>query len=91
MNGFGVIVEDFGDSAGHAVIVGNTRIADPSRRWAIKLDDETLMFADPCQVLDSSKLNIVGAGREGVAAGGINLAVGQADTHRGIEQGQDVG
>jgi hypothetical protein len=42
----GAIVDDFGDSAGHAVIVGNTRIADPSRRWAIQLDDGNLMFAD---------------------------------------------
>ncbi len=46
----GVIVEDFGDSAGHAVIVGNTRIADPSRRWAINLDDGTLVFANTTDV-----------------------------------------
>jgi hypothetical protein len=42
----GEIVEDFGDSAGHAVTVGNTRIADPFRRWAIQLDDGSLIFAD---------------------------------------------
>jgi len=42
----GVIVEDFGDSAGYAVIVGDSRIAEPSRRWAIELDDGTLTFAD---------------------------------------------
>jgi len=28
------------------ITVGNTRIAEPSRCWAIKLDDETLLFAD---------------------------------------------
>jgi hypothetical protein len=43
---FGVIVEDFGDSAGYAVTVGNTRIAEPSRRWAIELDDGNLIFVD---------------------------------------------
>lgn len=42
----GVIVEDFGDSSGYAVTVGNTRIAEPSRRWAIELDDGNLIFAD---------------------------------------------
>lgn len=43
---FGVIVDDFGDSAGYAVTVGNTRIAEPSRRWAIELDDGNLIFVD---------------------------------------------
>ena len=43
---FGVIVEDFGESAGYAVTVGDTRIAEPSRRWAITLDDGALIFAD---------------------------------------------
>ena len=42
----GVIVEDFGDSAGYAITVGDTRIAEPSRRWAIELDDGRLVFAD---------------------------------------------
>jgi hypothetical protein len=42
----GVIVDDFGDSSGYAVTVGNTRIAEPSRRWAIELDDGNLIFAD---------------------------------------------
>jgi hypothetical protein len=42
----GVIVEDFGDSAGAAVVVGNTRIAEPSRRWAVEIDDGQLVFAD---------------------------------------------
>jgi hypothetical protein len=43
---FGVIVEDFGDAAGYAVTVANTRIAEPSRRWAIELDDGNLIFVD---------------------------------------------
>ena len=42
----GVIVEDFGDSAGYAVTVGHTHIVDPSRRWAIHLDAGTLIFVD---------------------------------------------
>ena len=42
----GVILEDFGDSAGHAVTVGDVRIAEPSRRWAIRLDNGQLIFAD---------------------------------------------
>jgi hypothetical protein len=43
---FGVIVEEFGDSAGYAVTVGQTRIVEPSRRWAINLDDGSLIFVD---------------------------------------------
>ena len=42
----GVIVEDFGDAPGYAVIIGETRIAEASRRWAIELDDGNLIFAD---------------------------------------------
>ena len=42
----GVIVDDFGDSSGYAVTVGNTLISGPSRRWAIELDDGNLIFAD---------------------------------------------
>lgn len=42
----GVIVEDFGDAPGQAVGVGEVRIAEPSRRWAINLDDGTLVFVD---------------------------------------------
>ena len=42
----GVIVEDFGESAGAAVMVGDIRIAEPSRRWAVELDDGRLIFVD---------------------------------------------
>jgi hypothetical protein len=49
----GVIVEDFGDSAGAAVIVGTTRVAGPSRRWAITLDDGGLVFADSVDIANA--------------------------------------
>jgi hypothetical protein len=42
----GVIVEDFGSAAGYAVTIGPTRIAEPSRRWAIHLDNGALIFVD---------------------------------------------
>jgi hypothetical protein len=42
----GTIVEDFGDTAGMAVTVGDSRIVEPSRRWAVLLDDGSLVFAD---------------------------------------------
>jgi hypothetical protein len=42
----GVIVEDFGDVAGSAVTIGDVRFAEPSRRWAVNLDDGSLLFAD---------------------------------------------
>jgi hypothetical protein len=42
----GAIIEDFGDSAGYAVTVVNTRVAEPSRLWAIELDDGNLIFVD---------------------------------------------
>jgi hypothetical protein len=47
---FGAIVEDFGDSAGFAVTVGDTQLAEPSRRWAINLDDGSLVFVDSADV-----------------------------------------
>ncbi|MFZ0714505.1 hypothetical protein [Mycobacterium sp.] len=42
----GVVVDDYGDDTGWAVNIGSTRIAEPSRRWAIQLDDGNLIFAD---------------------------------------------
>ncbi len=41
----GVIVEDFGDLAGHAVTVGGRQIA-PARRWAVQLDTGNLVFVN---------------------------------------------
>ncbi|MGJ6121460.1 hypothetical protein QN239_02645 [Mycolicibacterium sp. Y3] len=42
----GTVVEDFGDSAGVAVTIGEDLIVAPSRRWAITLDDGVLVFLD---------------------------------------------
>ena len=42
----GVVVEDFGESAGYAVDVGANHIVDPARRWAVQLDDGGLVFVD---------------------------------------------
>jgi len=42
----GVVVEDFGDSAGHAVQIGQEQIVDAARRWAVTLGDGNLVFVD---------------------------------------------
>jgi hypothetical protein len=42
----GVIVEDFGDSAGQVVQVGGHHIVDAARRWAVRLDNGSLVFVD---------------------------------------------
>jgi hypothetical protein len=44
--GRGVVVDDFGETAGYAVDIGSNRIADPARRWAVMLDTGTLVFTD---------------------------------------------
>ena len=41
----GIVVDDFGELAGHAVDVGNVHIA-AARRWAVLLDAGTLVFVD---------------------------------------------
>ena len=46
----GVIVEDFGDSAGQPVEIGENRIVGAARRWAVKLNDGSLVFVDSDQV-----------------------------------------
>lgn len=46
----GIIVDDFGDDAGYAVDIGGQHIAEASRRWAITLDDGTLVFVDGFQL-----------------------------------------
>lgn len=46
----GVIVEDFGELAGHAVDLGDVHIADAARRWAVLLDAGTLVFVDSHQI-----------------------------------------
>jgi len=47
----GVVVEDFGETAGHPVDIGAEHIADPARRWAVMLDTGALVFADSDQLL----------------------------------------
>ena len=46
----GIVVEDFGDLAGHAVDVGENHIVGPARRWAVALDAGGLVFADSDQL-----------------------------------------
>ena len=46
----GVIVEDYGESAGHAVEIGGNRIVGAARRWAVTLNDGTLVFVDSEQL-----------------------------------------
>jgi hypothetical protein len=43
---WGIVVEDFGDSAGHSVDVGAHHIVDAARRWAVELGDGNLVFVD---------------------------------------------
>jgi hypothetical protein len=47
----GVVVDDFGDAAGYAVDIGGNHIADPARRWAVKLDAGSLVFTDSDQLV----------------------------------------
>ena len=42
----GVVVEDFGDSAGHWVSIGQEQIVGAARRWAVSLADGGLVFVD---------------------------------------------
>ncbi len=42
----GLVVEDFGDSAGQRVQIGTHDIVDAARRWAVRLGDGTLVFVD---------------------------------------------
>lgn len=42
----GLVVEDFGDLAGQSVDLGGEHIADAARRWAVLLDDGSLVFVD---------------------------------------------
>ena len=47
----GTVVEDFGDTAGHAVDIGENHIAGPARRWAVALDAGGLVFVDSHQLV----------------------------------------
>ena len=47
----GVIIEDFGEMAGHGVDLGGQHFADPARRWAVRVDSGDLVFADTDQLV----------------------------------------
>ena len=47
----GIVVEDFGDLAGHVVDVGENHIVAPARRWAVALDAGGLVFVDSDQLV----------------------------------------
>jgi hypothetical protein len=47
----GVVVDDYGQTAGSAVEIGGERIVGPARRWAIMSDDGVLIFADSDQLI----------------------------------------
>jgi hypothetical protein len=46
----GVVVEDFGDLAGHVVDIGENHIVGAARRWAVALDAGGLVFVDSDQL-----------------------------------------
>jgi hypothetical protein len=46
----GVIVEDFGDSAGQAVQIGRDHVVDAARRWAVRLNNGNLVFVDSTDI-----------------------------------------
>ncbi len=47
----GVVVDDFGQHVGIPIDIGEHRIAGPARRWAVMLDDDTLLFVDSDQLV----------------------------------------
>ncbi|MDT7765854.1 MAG: hypothetical protein QOC63_5274 [Mycobacterium sp.] len=47
----GVVVEDFGDSAGESVRIGEHHVVDAARRWAIRLADGDLVFVDSSDLI----------------------------------------
>jgi hypothetical protein len=49
----GVVVEDFGDSAGHSVHIGQEQFVKAARRWAVSLGDGDLVFVDSSDLAPS--------------------------------------
>jgi hypothetical protein len=47
----GSVVEDFGDTAGHGVDIGENQFVGPARRWAVALDSGGLVFVDSAQLV----------------------------------------
>jgi hypothetical protein len=46
----GQVVEDFGEMGGHIVDKSQTHIAGSARRWAVMVDDGSLVFVDSDQL-----------------------------------------
>jgi hypothetical protein len=46
----GVVIEDFEDDAGQPVDIGEHHIVDAARRWAVRLDDDTLVFVSSSDI-----------------------------------------
>jgi hypothetical protein len=46
----GVIVADFGEASDLGVHGGENRTANPPGRWAVLLDDDTLVYVDSDQI-----------------------------------------
>jgi hypothetical protein len=46
----GVIVEDFGHSAGQPIDIGTNRIVEGARRWAVRLNSGDHVFVDSEQL-----------------------------------------
>jgi len=46
----GVVVEDFGDSAGQDVQIGQHHIVDAARRWTVRPGDGSLVFVDNADI-----------------------------------------
>jgi hypothetical protein len=46
----GVVVDDFGDTAGMGVDIAGKHIVGPARRWAVRLDTGDLVFVDSDQL-----------------------------------------
>jgi hypothetical protein len=46
----GVIIDDFGEMPDLDGRVGDNQIANPPRRWAVALDDDTLIFVRSDQI-----------------------------------------
>jgi hypothetical protein len=42
----GIVVEDYGELAGYTVEIGSDRIVHAARRWAVSLDNRSLVFVD---------------------------------------------
>ena len=42
----GVVLEDFGENVGVANVIGEHRVVEPARRWAVALDTDALVFLD---------------------------------------------